>query len=255
MENDDREMTRDTGLNGAPIRQEEGGRQPAINLPAFVVISIGLLVAIHAGLEYLASDSQRILAIWYFSFIPARYGELAAQFPMPLAAYWTPLTYSFLHGGWIHLWMNVLWMVVFAAPLARRLGTWRTLAIAVASSLGGAGLHFIFHAGEMTPVVGASAVVSGYMAAAARFAFRRTHPGHGGSALNVHGPALSLAQSFANRRFLTFFGIWMVINLVFGISGAGFGAETSSIAWLAHIGGFMAGLLAFSAVDRTQRNH
>lgn len=252
MDKDDPQLQHAPDQQDDPVRASRDSRPPALNLPTFVVVSVALLVVIHAALEYGASQDQRFQAILYFSFIPARYGELAGQFPLPMAAYWTPFTYSLLHGGWVHLWMNVLWMVVFAAPLVRRLGGWRTLAIAASASLGGAGAHWLFHAGEVVPVVGASAVVSGYMGAAARFAFRGQSRNQGFAALNVHGPALSLAQSFTNRRFLSFFAVWMVINLVFGITGASFGGTGAPIAWQAHIGGFLAGLLTFSIVDIRQ---
>jgi membrane associated rhomboid family serine protease len=225
-------------------------REPAFNLPLFVTLSCAALIAIHAAMEFLATPQQRYEAIVWFSFIPARYGVLAGEFPVPQARFWTPLTYSLLHGGWMHLWMNVLWMVVFAAPLVQRLGAARTAAIAVLASLGGAGLHYLFYAGETVPVIGASAVVSGYMGAAARFAFQPPENRRPGAFLNVEGPALSLPQSFANRRFLTFFGVWFGINLLFGLGGIGLGGENQAIAWQAHIGGFLAGLIGFSFVDR-----
>lgn len=242
----DSEQHRDGGHDddgvSAPPRMP--GREPAINLPAFVIVSALVLLAVHAAFDLLATDDQRFRAILYLAFIPARFGELAGEFPLPQARYWTPLTYSLLHGGWLHLTLNLLWMVVFAPPLVYRLGALRTLAIAIAASAGGAALHYLFHAGEVVPVVGASAVVSGYMGAAARFAFS------GRRGISHDGPSLSLVQSFANRRFLAFFGIWMTINLVFGLASLGFGGQSAPIAWQAHIGGFLAGLLAFSLVER-----
>ena len=69
-------------------------------------------------------------------------------------------------------------------------------------------------------------------------------------ALNVHGPAQSLIQSFSNPGFLAFLFAWLVINLV---SGAGILVMPNldvAIAWQAHVGGFLAGLLSFSLLDR-----
>ena len=64
----------------------------------------------------------------------------------------------------------------------------------------------------MIPVIGASAVVSGYMGAAARFAFRP----HKRGILNVDGPAMTLTESFTNSRFLLFLLVWFGLNLLFG---------------------------------------
>lgn len=224
--------------------------QPALNLPLFVTLSCVVLVLIHAALEFLATPQQRYDAIAWFSFLPARYGELGNAFPVPAARYWTPLTYSFLHGSWMHLWVNVLWMVVFASPLVQRLGAARTLMIAFASSLGGAALHYAVYPEPGVPVIGASAVVSGYMGAAARFAFQPPVNRSSRALLNVEGPALSLAESLSNYRFLVFFAVWFAINLIFGLGSIGFGNQMVQIAWQAHIGGFVAGLLMFSLVDR-----
>jgi len=225
-------------------------REPAFNLPLYITLSCVVLIAIHAAMEWLATPQLRHTIIELFAFNPARYGLLAGELPVPEARYWTPLSYSLLHGGWTHLWVNVLWMVVFATPLVQRFGAARTSLIAILSSLGGAALHYAVYADSRVAMIGASAVVSGYMGAAARFAFQPPANRRSGAFLNVEGPALSLKQSFANRRFLTFLAVWFGINLLFGLGGVGLGTQGQGIAWQAHIGGFAAGLLGFSLVDR-----
>ena len=174
-------------------------REPAFNLPPFVVIFAGLLVLIHF-VRMLLSDEMDLWVIFVLAFIPARYGELAAGLPIPAAAIWSPLSYSFLHGSWTHLLINLFWLVAFASPVANRVGTWRAAAIATIASLGGALAHFLSYPVEMVPMIGASAIVSGFMGAAARFAFSAPV----GARLNVHGPSRSLVVSFYNPRFLAF---------------------------------------------------
>jgi membrane associated rhomboid family serine protease len=64
---------------------------------------------------------------------------------------------------------------------------------------------------------------------------------------NWSAPAAPLALVFTDRRTLAFIGIWFAINIISGLTG-GLGADIA-IAWEAHIGGFLAGLLLFPVFD------
>ena len=66
-------------------------------------------------------------------------------------------------------------------------------------------------------------------------------------------PALSLGKSLRNPRVLGFLAVWFGINIVFGIGAIGVGSNVQSVAWQAHIGGFLAGLLLFSWFDPVPR--
>jgi membrane associated rhomboid family serine protease len=108
------------------------------------------------------------------------------------------------------------------------------------------------HAGEVFPVIGASAAVSGMMAASMRFAFQP----HGPVALwqrkderAYHIPALPLLTALRDPRILMFLAVWFGINLIFGFGAAPLIGEGQTVAWEAHIGGFLAGLLLFSLFD------
>lgn len=238
-----------SGIHGPEMSPQPGGgrgREPVFNLPVVIVWFGAFLIAVHSIRVLLLKPDQVVWMFEAFAFIPARYSEIAAQLPIPMAAWWSPVTYSFLHGGWAHLFMNLLWMAAFGTPLARRIGTARFLALSVIASLGGAGLHLAFHPGDLVPVIGASAIVSGHMGAASRFAFQGGRRGM----ITADGPALTLVQSFTNRVFLTFMGVWMALNLLFGSGAVQIGGADQPIAWQAHIGGFLAGMLFFSFFDR-----
>jgi membrane associated rhomboid family serine protease len=99
------------------------------------------------------------------------------------------------------------------------------------------------HPGEDAVLVGASGALSGYMAAASRFLFL----GNGPFMRNWSAPAAPLSLVFTDRRTLAFVGIWFAINIISGLTG-GLGADVA-IAWEAHIGGFLAGLLLFPVFD------
>ncbi len=220
---------------------------PVFNLPQIIVVLCAGLIGIHALRYWFISwqfDREIILA---FSFIPVRYNALVGIDPWPLAKYWSPVSYSLLHADWTHLGINLLWLLAFGAVVARRIGTSRFLVLCIVGSVGGACAHMLAHPDGNIPVIGASAVVSACMGAAVRFAFPSGGPfGRDTSQM----PAQSLVQAFSNPQVLTFTGIWLVLNLVFGTGIVNVAGEGQSIAWEAHVGGFAAGLLLFYWFDR-----
>jgi membrane associated rhomboid family serine protease len=213
-------------------------------------------VLVRLGEEFLLTEDQDITFLLWFAFIPARYDPALAAGTLPGgfgAEIWTFVTYAFIHGDVLHLTMNSIWFLPFAAAVARRFGNLRFLGFFAVTAAAGALVHLITHYGEVLPMIGASAAVSGLMAGAIRFAFQ-----HGGplavfrsddvSAYKV--PAASLKAASSDPRILVFLLAWFGLNLLFGIGSFGVpGAEQQSIAWQAHIGGFLAGLLLFSLFD------
>lgn len=220
-------------------------REPALNLPAFVVVFAAFVIAIHAIRTLLLDRAQDLWVLIVFAFIPARYG-VDAGYPVPLAALWTPVSYAFLHADWTHVIVNLLWLAAFGSPLAVRIGNVRIVILSLIAALAGAALHLAWYVGDNTPMIGASAIVSGHMGAAARFAFQ---PGRR-RGLNIHGPALPLAKSLADTRFLSFLAVWLGLNFIFGSGLVPIAGDGATIAWQAHVGGFVAGILAFSFLDR-----
>jgi membrane associated rhomboid family serine protease len=107
-------------------------------------------------------------------------------------------------------------------------------------------------------MIGASASVSGTMAAAMRFAFVRGsflsfNRGDADTAARV--PALSLSRALRDPRVLAFLAVWFGVNIIFGVASIAIGLDGASVAWQAHIGGFFAGLLLFSLFDPVPRGH
>ena len=233
------------------VPQHRPPREPALNLPGVVTALLAFMIAVHAGQSLLGEDARDTVLVW-FAFIPARYeAAMGDAFPggAPLDAA-TFLTYALLHGDWMHLAVNGVWMAAFGSGLARRFGTARFLAFSALCSVAGAGAHLVTHWAELAPMIGASAAVSGYMAAAARYAFRRpTERFHDA----VLAPALPLGQVLTDGRILAFLGVWLALNLIFGAGLVPLGDGPTEIAWQAHIGGFFAGLLAFPLFDPIHR--
>lgn len=236
-------------------------RQPAFNVPMVILVSIVLLVVVHLYRFYILDadgDQQFLLA---FAFFPVRFNAEAMVglehfFPGGQAgALASFVTYGFIHGDWLHIIVNVFWLLVFGSALARRFGVARFILMSLIGSVAGALLHLATNWGSPIPVVGASAAISAHMACAARFAFvpygplgrpRSDHPGA------FFLPSLSIFGMARNVQVVSFLGIWFAVNLIFGLGSSVVDGETS-IAWQAHIGGFLAGLILFPLFDPVER--
>lgn len=249
------------------------------NLPGVVLASILCLVAVQ-GLRSLAPDDLGLdllldLAVipaqWTLSFDPsalpgvlrqavggASSGEAVGRIAFARAVlenggphYWSAATYALLHGSWPHVLMNSVWLAAFGTPVARRCGPLRFLLLALAAALGGAAVHVLAHPLSVAPMIGASAAVSGMMGAAVRFVFTPTSfvPDRSGG-MRAHQSGLSLIGLMRNSRAMLFLGIWFATNILFAMIAAPLGLLEGEIAWEAHIGGFVTGLLLFPVIDR-----
>jgi membrane associated rhomboid family serine protease len=240
-----------------PRLPPDAPHEPVLTLPGALTVYIALLAVIH--LRVLLPPDLENWTIEVFGFIPKRYEStlLAIQFPGGDGAkVWSFVTYSLLHANLSHIGFNVLWLLPFGSALARRFGATRFFIFMAVTAAAGALAHLVTHEHAIAPMIGASASVSGTMAAALRFAFVQGsflsfRRGDAEAAAKV--PALSLMRALRNTRVLAFLAVWFGINIVFGMGSIAIGADGSSVAWQAHIGGFVAGLLLFSLFDPVPR--
>jgi membrane associated rhomboid family serine protease len=197
--------------------------EPIFNVPSVVTATIAVLALIHGVREFVLTPEQDDLVLRLFAFVPQRYGSspLAHQgLPGGIwADAWTFVSYALLHGSWVHLGLNGVWLLAFGTPVARRFGALRFLGFFALT------------------------------AAAMRFAFSGRGPliARGDEAYRT--PALPLSAVLRNGRVLAFLVVWFGLNLLFGLGSLGLDGSDQTTAWQAHIGGFLAGLFAFSAFD------
>jgi membrane associated rhomboid family serine protease len=185
------------------------------------------------------------------AFIPARYAGYAAEIPggEPAMA-WSFLTHMFLHGDAVHLLFNVAWLLAFGGAIAKRIGGLRFLSFSALSGVAGAALFLVVNPGLPAPVVGASGAISGMMGGVMRYLFSALDDG--GVAQLRDDPQsvrlMPLAQTLTDRRVLLATGLWLFMNVA-AVYGIGTGGASGPIAWEAHIGGFIFGLLCFGWFD------
>ena len=192
--------------------------EKAINLPPAVMWLIGINVAIQLLRSVLDEPTDNTI-ILMFGLVPAAYtggnGDLLSQIV-------SPITYQFIHGGWVHLVINMVTLAAFGAPVERMLGVRRFVLFYLSAGIVAGALQIVLYPDSVDPVIGASGAISG-----------------------VFGAVLMLMRYVGSLPSLyPVAGIWIALNIFFGLFGGTPGAGGDQVAWAAHIGGFVYGLLA-----------
>lgn len=199
--------------------------QPILRLPPMIKVLCGLIIAVFAAQKLLPVDMAEAL-VWWGGFIPARYSGVMA---FDAAAIWSPLTHALLHGGWMHIGMNIGMLMAFGAGLEKQRGAKSLMFIFIVSTLGGAVTQFVFYSDSTMPMIGASGGISGLFGAALMGMAQQA---------TEHDPRWRTRL----RHVLPFVAVWIGISLFFGIFGMP--GENQPVAWAAHVGGFIAGMIA-----------
>jgi membrane associated rhomboid family serine protease len=154
----------------------------------------------------------------------------------------TPLTSMFLHGGWLHLGSNMLFLHVFGDNVEDVLGRGRFLLFYTLCGVGAVVGQVLVDPNSMVPMIGASGAISGVLA--------------GYMTLFPHARVVTLIPIFIFIHFMEvpagiFIVLWFVLQLVQGYLSLGIIAEGGGgVAWFAHIGGFLAGLVCVRVLYR-----
>jgi membrane associated rhomboid family serine protease len=224
--------------------QSQPPRQPVFRAPPVVLWLIGVLAALHAARISLPAARAQDL-VYEYGLMPARYSRAFLDSRMlDPGTLWERavpfVSYMGLHNDWTHLAINCLFLLAFAPIVARRFGTILFLVFFVVCGILGALTYLAFNWGSPAPVVGASGAISGLMAAALRML-----PGQSPWA----APGVVPLAPIFSRQMLVFTGVLVAINVLTGITGLPLGGENAQIAWQAHLGGYLAGLLLCGPFD------
>lgn len=179
-----------------------------------------------------------------FALIPARY--CCGNADLGPADFLPFFTMMFLHGGWLHLILNMWALGVFGGPVEDRLGPARYLLLYFACGVIAALTHYQFNPTSPVPALGASGAIGGVIGCYVRLLpFSR---------LIVVIPILFF-PFFFDVPAIVFVGIWFLMQLTQGMGELLTPATGPGIAWWAHVGGFLAGVFLGSLLVLPKREH
>lgn len=232
-----------------PLRDEN----PTLRTPIAVISIIGFNVAAWALIQGFGSGAALAQSLCDWGLIPGELlhtarpgtlvplGEGLACRLEPTANSLSLISHMFLHGGWFHLIGNMWFLWVFGDNVEDAMGPERFWMFYLLCGLAAAGAQILSNPGAAIPMVGASGAIGGVMGAYARLypqARIQTFIFLGFYATTVAIPAIGML------------GYWFILQLASGIPAlqeAGGG-----VAFWAHAGGFVAGLLLVKPMHRPE---
>jgi len=202
----------------------------ARNYPVVNNVLIGLNVLVFLFQLSLGAEGDRF--IYIFGLVPARYSnpQLSAYFSTAYQLF-SFLSFMFLHGGFWHLLGNMWSLYIFGDNVEDRLGHLRYLVFYLICGFASGLSHLLLNLNSNVPTIGASGAIAGVMGA-----YFILYP---------RSKILTLIPIFFIPYFLDipayfFLGLWFVFQF---ISAAGSHGQAGGVAWWAHIGGFIFGIL------------
>ena len=224
---DRRQNDRNERPSSGPPTNRGGGHVAAINLPPVITGMIAIMVLVQAAMSFAPHEVQSWL-FFTLGYIPFWRGEFQTATLPGIALH------AFLHGGWGHLIMNVLWLVIGGKVISQYLDQKRFVIFFFVTAICGAIASTLINWSEEMVLMGASGVVFGILGAGAWF-----WVGH------VRDSAKERLKKIA-----IYIAIMMLLNLAYAFV---LSDDGSKVAWEAHAGGFFAGLMFFPFLARRPR--
>jgi membrane associated rhomboid family serine protease len=205
---------------------------PSKNVPVVNNLLIGINVVVFAFQMLQGSEFGFQRLVYEFGLIPARFTapELAVRVG-PGHGVFALVSFMFLHGGFWHLLGNMWFLYIFGDNVEDRLGPVRYAAFYLLSGLISGLTHIVLNAHSTVPTIGASGAVAGVMGA-----YFLLHPK---SKILTLIPIIIIPW-FVEIPAYFFLGLWFLLQLLNASARSG---AAGGIAWWAHIGGFVGGMI------------
>ncbi|MCW5876954.1 MAG: rhomboid family intramembrane serine protease [Anaerolineales bacterium] len=214
-----------------PLRDSNRTRNfPVMNW--LLILANALVFFYEVGL----SESQLREFIFEFALVPARLGSDPETFAF------TVLSSMFMHAGWFHFLSNVWILHIFGDNVEDRMGPIRYLIFYLLGGAAAALLETYISPGSEIPVLGASGAIAGVLGA-----YILLFPG-----ARVRTAIFLIFISVVDLPAIIFIGFWFISQLFSGLAAIG-STATSGVAWWAHIGGFVMGLVLCGLFARRSR--
>ena len=157
----------------------------------------------------------------------------------------TLLTSMFLHGGWLHLIGNMWFLWVFGSHVEDAIGSGRYLIFYLISGVASALVQVYINLGSPVPTIGASGAIAGVMGA-----FLLLYPR--ARVVTLVFIFIFITTLELPAAFMLLY--WFALQLLSGLSSLASISQAQGIAWFAHVGGFVAGLLFIRFFAGTRRS-
>jgi len=203
-------------------------------------VSWGLILfctVVFCLMKLMPPEAQRQFTYLY-GMVPIRYSNpsWSAAFGLNFDGYFSFLSSLFLHGGWGHLILNMWFMWIFAKSIENVMGHWHFLFFYLFCGLFATFVQWYFEPDLTVPVVGASGAIAGVLGA-----YFRIYPF---AKVVIWFPFL-LLPIFFELPAIAFLGFWVIIQLQNATASLVFDELALNVAWWAHLGGFVAGMLIY----------
>ena len=186
---------------------------------------------------YFMPEAQSYYLLQRFGMVPIRYVHGTVKYNgMPFDGYFSFVSNLFLHSSWIHLLMNMWFLWIFADNVEDRMGWWRFLIFYLSCGIFATALQWYFDPMLTIPVIGASGAIAGVLAAYF-FLFPLARV--------VVWVPLFFLPIVIHVPAIGFLGLWILLQLGDATSTLVFSNITATVAWWAHLGGFIAGTLLY----------
>ncbi len=186
------------------------------------MITYALIVA--NILVFITELSLGDLFIIKWAFIPSRF------MADPTLQSVTLFTSMFMHAGWLHLGGNMLYLWVFGNNIEDRFGHLGFLAFYLLSGLAAIAAQLAFTLGSNIPNLGASGAIAGVLGA-----YLLLYP--------MRRVTVLLVRFITHLPALIVLGFWFVLQFFNGVGSIAASSETGGVAYMAHVGGFVAGFI------------
>jgi membrane associated rhomboid family serine protease len=226
-----------------PIRNAVPSRYPPV--VTWLLIATNCLVFL---LQSSLSPAELEEFLRDFALIPARHTAALAYGEADLSAadLFPFFTMMFLHGGWLHLIFNMWTLWLFGPTVEDRLGHGRYLAFYLACGLAASIAHVFFNPTSIVPALGASGAIAGVLGCYMRlFPLAR---------VVVVVPILFIPLFLEVYAFI-FVGLWFLVQIFQGTLELLLRSSGGGVAWWAHVGGFIAGLILGPLLARSEQRY
>jgi membrane associated rhomboid family serine protease len=195
-----------------------------------------ICASIFLTMKFLISDQLQHQMLHFFGLVPIRYSnpQWAISFGLPPDYGLSFLSSLFLHGGWGHLILNIWFLWIFGKAIEDKMGHIYFLIFYLLCGVISMLTQWFFTQTLAIPVIGASGAIAGILGAYFfLFPYAR---------IVIWVPIL-LLPIFFEIPAIAFLGVWMIIQIQEATTILLFEGSSTGVAWWAHIGGFIAGLL------------